>query len=67
MNTITRGKEKIYLTFDQANGTATMWNRTESGNINFPYYVKRHIRRNSNGEITGEYFTIHKKRIAKNK
>ena len=56
--------KKQFLTWDAANGETVVRNGGRPG----PWYVRRHVRRMyGTGEINGEYFTIHKKRIAKSK
>lgn len=50
-------KQKQYPTWDAANGEAVARKANGLGN----FRIARHLRRQSGtGEITGEYFTIHK-------
>lgn len=51
---------KRFSTFDLANGDINMLNQTEYHGGG--WYIKRHYRRNYNGERIGEYFTIHQRR-----
>lgn len=51
---------KKFLTFDLANGQITMLNAVKHNGGG--WYIKRHYRRNYNGERIGEYFTIHQRR-----